>query len=413
MNPLQFLCCTLWSSVLLWSPLARAQDRAETIRVYVDCEFCDLDYIKTEIPFVAYVRDRHEAELHVLITRESTGGGGREYTLFFLGRHELTGKSDTAKFATKEAESDDVMRVAMVRTLKLGLVRYLAGTAAAEKLTISSGASAEKDSVVDVWDFWVIKTTLNTYLSGEKSRSAVSLNGDVAASRVTPALKTRLSAFASYAENRFDIDGSTILSTSRGKGVEGYMVFSLDEQWSAGFDAGASSSTYQNRDVRIYGGPAVEYNLFPYTESNRRELRVALSPSYSYTAYKEESIFDRTSEHLVRNSLSITLELKQLWGSVETQLEGSHYLHDFNKNRLDLMVETSLRLVEGLSLDIYATLSLIHDQLSLPKRGASTEEVLLRRRELSTQYNYYCSVGFSYAFGSIYSAVVNPRFGNF
>jgi hypothetical protein len=55
---------------------------------------------------------------------------------------------------------------------------------------------------------------------------------------------------------------------------------------------------------------------------------------------------------------------------------------------------------------------MIHDQLGLPKGGASTEEILLQTKRLSTQYTYYSSFGLSYTFGSIYNNVVNPRFGN-
>jgi len=54
---------------------------------------------------------------------------------------------------------------------------------------------------------------------------------------------------------------------------------------------------------------------------------------------------------------------------------------------------------------------MIHDQLSLPKGEATLEQVLLRRTMLETNYNYYFSIGLSYTFGSIYSNVVNPRFG--
>ncbi|MFA9453938.1 MAG: hypothetical protein ACERK6_08490, partial [Candidatus Aminicenantaceae bacterium] len=52
----------------------------------------------------------------------------------------------------------------------------------------------------------------------------------------------------------------------------------------------------------------------------------------------------------------------------------------------------------------------IHDQLALPIGDASIDEVLLRRRELATDYDYSLSVGFRFTFGSVYSNVVNPRF---
>ena len=33
-------------------------------RVFLDCRRCDRDYIRTEIPFVNFVRDRKEADIH-------------------------------------------------------------------------------------------------------------------------------------------------------------------------------------------------------------------------------------------------------------------------------------------------------------------------------------------------------------
>ena len=61
---------------------------------------------------------------------------------------------------------------------------------------------------------------------------------------------------------------------------------------------------------------------------------------------------------------------------------------------------------------IYGNYSIIHDQLGLVKKALSTEEVLLRRRELESQFFYYTSLGCSYTFGSIYNNMVNPRFGD-
>src|SRR5207253_3154546 len=63
---------------------AQADDEAlkrQAPRVFLDCQFCDFDYIRTEITFVNYVRDRKEAQVHILITTQPTGSGGDEYTL--------------------------------------------------------------------------------------------------------------------------------------------------------------------------------------------------------------------------------------------------------------------------------------------------------------------------------------------
>jgi len=37
-------------------------------KVFIDCDSCDLDYIRTEITFVNYVWDRQEADVHILIS---------------------------------------------------------------------------------------------------------------------------------------------------------------------------------------------------------------------------------------------------------------------------------------------------------------------------------------------------------
>ena len=156
----------------------------------------------------------------------------------------------------------------------------------------------------------------------------------------------------------------------------------------------------------------LEYNLFPYSLSTRKQLRIQYIPAYSYFEYNEETIFDKNFDRLFKENLSIALELKETWGSVSATLEGSNYLRDFKKNRLELFGEFSLRLIKGLSLNLFGNGSMIHDQLSLPKSGASAEEILLHRRQLATQFQYFTSIGLSYTFGSIYNNVVNPRFGN-
>jgi hypothetical protein len=117
--------------------------------------------------------------------------------------------------------------------------------------------------------------------------------------------------------------------------------------------------------------------------------------------------------YLLRAQLSVALELKEIWGSVAVTVEGSQYVHDLDKHRIQLSVETSLSLVEELSFDVSGNVSLVHDQLSLAKSNASRDEVLLQRRQLATQYQYYTSVGLSYTFGSIYNNIVNPRFGSY
>jgi hypothetical protein len=123
------------------------------------------------------------------------------------------------------------------------------------------------------------------------------------------------------------------------------------------------------------------------------------------------TIYDKTRENLWNESLSLTLELNEPWGTAEFTMEGSHYFHDLTKNRFVISGDLSLRIYKGLSLNIEGSYSAIRDQLSLPVGEATLDEILLRRRELASGYRYSAEVGLSYRFGSVFSNVVNPRFG--
>jgi hypothetical protein len=111
------------------------------------------------------------------------------------------------------------------------------------------------------------------------------------------------------------------------------------------------------------------------------------------------------------HELSVTLEQRERWGSLQARTEWSQYLHDLSKNRLELEGELSIRLARGLSVGAELNATRQRDQLSLPLRGATDEEVLLRLRRLESGYDYGFSFSLTYTFGSIFSSIVNPRFG--
>ena len=396
------------------------QKTSDTLRslapkVYIDCMECsrsDEDHFRTELTLVNFVRDRKQADIHILITTQGTGGGGDEITIEFIGQHEYENMVDTLKFFTKESDTEDMIRSAAVRTLKMGLMRYVAKTPLAEHVAIEYTQPSEPAAVVDKWNYWVFEIEANIWLNGEKSRRYVSFWGNISARRVTKQSKIDFSIWGDYNESKFDYEDYKALSISRSKGAEASFIWSLSDHWSAGLSSEVYSSTYSNKKIGLWCAPGIEYNLFPYDQSTRRQLRFTYRLSTTYVDYEEETIYDKTSEWLPAERLSVSLDLIQSWGSVYTSLTGSHYFHDFDRNRLQLYSQLSIRLFEGFSFDIDGSISRIHDQLSLPKGEATEEEVLLQRRELATSYNYWASVGVSYTFGSIYNNIVNPRFGN-
>lgn len=380
-------------------------------KVYLDCARSDKDYIRTEIVWVNYVRDRKEADIHILGTIQRTGSGGWEYTFEFIGQRAFSDIRHTLRYASNGTDTLDEMRNGYVEVLKKGLFPFILHSPLAKHITIGFKQAFEPTSVEDKWNFWVFHIGVNGSLSGEKRQKFSSFRGHLSANRVTPELKIRLGASGNFNESHFDINGSSITSTSERENVEGMVVKSIGDHLAVGGWMNLHSSTYRNLKTEFIIAPAVEYNIFPYELSTRRQLRFLYRIGYNYSRYREETIYDKMVDHLFGQSLAMILEFKEPWGIASTSLEGSHYFHNFAKNRLELYGYLSLRLIKGLSLSVSCGYSRIHDQLSLPKSGASVEEILLQRKELETDYGYHISLGFNYTFGSVYSNVVNPRFG--
>jgi len=380
-------------------------------KVYLDCGECDIEYIKNEISFVNYVRDRKEAQVHILVTTQPTGSGGREYTLTFLGQNDFTGIDDAVRFFSKQSDTQDDIRKNLVRSLKQGLAAYAARTPIASRLIVRAEEESLPVAIRDKWNSWVFNIGGEGRFNGEESSTRNSFGFNLTANRITADWKFRIGVSSHFDNDSFLYDGEEIKSSQENFGADGLLVKSLGNHWSAGLSFEAASSTYDNTRRRLTTAPAVEFNLFPYAESTRRQLRFLYRLQWENVWYQETTIYDRTRESLWSESLSITLDLKEKWGSISTSLSGSHYFHDFKFNRLNLFGFIQLNLIKGLNAHVLGGGSRIHDQLGLVKGDASLEEILLRRRQLATTYNYFVMVGLSYTFGSIYTNVVNPRFG--
>ena len=400
--------------------LARAGEAGQTLddlkkaapKVFIDCGQCDIDFIRTEIPFVNYVWDPKEATVHVLVTEQRTGGGGSEYTMAFIGLESCADLKSELKYYSGQTDTEDDVRRGMVQIMKLGLAPFVARTPIARLMEMSLGQRVSSTAVEDPWDFWVFNVSLRAQLNGEKSTKTNQLNGNLSINRVTPESKLRLGLSASKVENKFDYEGTRITSTSDQKVFDGIYVKSIGEHWSIGGYVDVHSSTYSNIAYGYAFLPAIEFNVFPYSESTRRQFRFYYRVGYSYHKYYDESIYDRMSDGNFNQALIVTFEAAEPWGGAEVSVEGSHHLNNFKRNRLRLSGELFLRIFRGLALSMEGRYSAIHDQINLRKGTATLDELLLRRRELASNYSYSFQVGLSYSFGSIFSNVVNPRFGN-
>ena len=382
------------------------------VKVFVDCNYCDLDFIRTEITFVNYVRDPNQADVHILISRQQTGGGGTEYTLTFIGKNAFVQNNDTLRYISNITNTEDEQRRGLATILRKGLFQYALKTPVAEFLSVSYSRPSQQQTIEDLWNFWVFSLNLNSFLNGEKSSNTTYIYSTLYANRTTQDWKIRLSASSDYKENTYEYGTLKEKFITRGYYFDGLWVKSLDDHWSAGITGAMISSTYRNIDLSGRIAPAVEYNFFPFSESTRRQLRVLYKVGGIQNNYVDSTIYDKKEEFLFDHSLSVTLELRQQWGSISLSVLGAEHLRDLKKYNAQIYGKMSLRLFEGLSLNLYGSFRQIRDQIALSKGGTSPAQVLTRQREIATNYSYYASVGIGYTFGSIYNNVVNSRFGN-
>ena len=390
-----------------------AELKKTALKVYLDCGgYCDLEYIKTEITFVNYVRDRKEADAHVLITTQSTGSGGREYTLTFIGQNGFGDVNDVQKYFSNKTDTEDDVRRGLAKALKLGLMSYVGRTPIADRIAINFLGRPETGPVRDKWNFWLFSLSAGGWFSGEESYTSRSVDTSFSANRVTERSKVRMSFSLDSSKNTYVIEDETIEGIRRSWDASGLFVWSLGEHWSAGFYLDVDSSTYSNIDLGWSIAPAIEFDLFPYTQSTRRQLRFLYRLSLNPIRYREQTVFGKTRETLFRESLSVTLDLKEKWGTITGSLSGSHFFHDFGKYRLNAFGVVNLNIHKGLSLFVMGGRTWVHDQLSLRLRDPTLEELLLQTIEFPTTSDWFGSIGIQFTFGSIFTNVINPRFGS-
>lgn len=395
--------------------LAPAATRPAALKVFLDCQDCYSDFLRAEVTFVDYVRDRVEADVHVLTTSVETGGGGREYTVAFTGLRSFAGTDRTIRTVTSRADPEDIVRRQLANALRVGLLNYMVATSVPPHLSVSvrvGAADAAAAPTRDTWNHWVFSVQGSGELSGEESSRSRELGARVSADRVTPNWKITLGAEFDHEMEEFDLDEDDPVEVERSEREFNFLaVKALGEHWSVGTLAEIESSTFDNIRLSVAAAPAIEFNVFPYAAYTRRQLRALYAIGGKSFRYNEPTLFQKTAETRPIHELSLTFEQRERWGTLEARGQWSQYLHQFDKSRFEVEGDVAVRVARGLSIGAELNASRIRDQISLPARGASPEEILLRLRQLRSGYEYNFGINITYSFGSIFSSIVNPRFG--
>lgn len=410
---------TILFLLFLASPsFVTAQLNNTTLTVYLDCRDCDDDFIRSEINYVNFVRDQSVAEVQLLVTTQRTGGGGRQFTLDYIGLGEFQKQDKTVLFISPQSDTDEIRRNRVVKYIKLGLINYLSEKDVITDLEINYVGSEERTTttqeVNDPWNGWNFEIGAEADLSGEESRENYRLNGNFRAQRTTENWKVRFNYWQNYNKRVFistDSLGNEERDefTTEAQNVFGLVGRSLSDHWTVGSYFRGQSSTQDNIDLRVAATPTIEYSIFPYSEFNRRAITIRYGMLAEQNFYSDTTIFGKTEEFLFRQELNIEAEYTQPWGGIDSEIRLGNYLHDFSKNRLNINLRMNMRISRTFSFRVSGRYSVINDQLSIPAGDLSDAERLLNLRNQATSYNFGASFGFEINFGSIYNNVVNSR----
>lgn len=398
-------------------------NNADRLKVFIDCTstWCDMSYIRTEINLVDFMLDRIAADVHVLITEQGTGSGGRKYQLIYFGQNNFRYVKDTISFSTDPNATDFERRGLLIKYLQLGLAPLIAKTNQGAHATISlkKPDSGKKDTTTvvkkDPWNYWVFNVGVNGNYSADENYKSSSLSLNLSSNRVTDKLKTGFSVWGNQNQTVFEIDNGSggqekIIVKNHDIRANQFMIASLGDHSSFGYQLGYSRSSFSNNKRRFLFETGLEFSVFPYKEVNTKFWTFSYVIDIRQNRYFDSTFYDKIEEVLFGHKAETNLTFNQKWGRLRLGAEYHSYLHDFSLYNVSVDVEVDVRITGGLSLNIYSFGALTRDQIFLPKGGATPQEVLTRRRQLASGYNIYTYFGLNYRFGSKLNNFVNPRF---
>lgn len=404
---------TVMSLLFHVSASAQMSENFERLNVFVDCSACDMNYLKQEINYVNHAVDPFVAQLHIFIATQGLNSGGTLYKLNFIGKGNMKDNQLSLDFEADPTATSVERNKGLKRSIEIGMVAFLANTPMGDQIELNikndTPVAAKVEPEAGPLDNWIFEIAGNVNWRNEASQSIINTNYSLDADYVTPEWRARIRPFYSYRQQKVENDGEEIVSIRRRSYMSSSVVKSLSDHWSVGFFHSVNNSTYDNIKFANWIAPALEYNIFPYSEVPFKEFTIAYRVGWLSQEYYEETIYLQTAEDILSQVLNVNLRIRQPWGYVNTSLRGSNFLSDWSKNRMTFNSYLSVRVIKGFSVRLSGGLELINDQISLPKGEASIEEILLGQRQLATNFGTNINFGLSYTFGDLYNNTVNTR----
>ncbi len=389
----------------------------EKVKIYLDCSWsCDYDFLQREMSYVDFYRDAKTANLHIIVKGERSSTGGEIVTFRFIGIEEFKGVENTLLLDVPPNTSDNDERLLYLEMLKKGIYAYIIRTSDKDNVSISFGETDKEDvkkEEKDKWNNWAFRTSIGGYFSGQESYSNSNSYVSLSANRITEESKFTSSFYinSSISKYKFETDPDVTVE-NKSKYANMTYVKSKGEHFSIGAKANYSQATFMNYDGSYKFSPCVEYNLFPYSESSEHRLSLLYGVSANHNDYTDTTVYLITSENFASHLFEFTYNNEQTWGSFNFSIRGNQILDkdDLRKYNVRISSRADWNITKGLSLNYSASINFDRAQIHLPLSSVTYEEIILRQKELESNYFYYMYFGISYTFGSMKNNVVNPRF---
>jgi hypothetical protein len=391
--------------------------------IFFDCDGprCnEREYFRTEIDWVNWVNVRENADVHVIMTSQQTGGGGRAYQVDLVGVDGSGDYEDQVIYTARNTDTDRETLDGISHAMAVALARFAveAGFRGVVQLTAVRQAGIDPaarvvsaQEVDDPWNLWTFRLNGSGSVDGEETEETTRLSSGFSATRVTPTWKLDFDGSVNFSKRRQDLDdGAVFRDENTDWSATQLVVYTIADHWSIGTRSEARKSRIVNQRLRLAFEPAIEYSVFPYEEATRRSLTAFYRIGPTYYEYDDSTAFGEIEETRFRHSLDLELSQRQPWGEASVSVNGATFLHDTDLHSITTQGNVEYRIFRGLSVNARATVGWVRDQIYLSARGRTDEEALLNLIRGSQDFDYCVSFGFTFQFGSVFNNVVNNRF---
>ncbi len=386
---------------------------SQALDIFIDCNFCDISFMKQNLKNVNFVRDRKVADVHLLFTRQRNGAGGWEERIQFIGMKEYAKFTDTLDYAIDVNMTSDDKRRTQLKYIEFGLLRFWLEKGLVDQLSLKTEmVDTTSDGTVDEdpWNNWVFGLDVGGSFSGQETSSRLNVRAEVNARRITDKNKFLFEVGMNQRINTFDYDTIKTIAKQQRSWIEIEDIISINDHWSTGVIIEGGNNIFSNLEAYGDVGVGIEYDFFKYEHSYEKQIIMAYHIGALYNNYYDTTIFGKAEEFVGWHKFILGASTNKEWGRFSSTVTYRNYLHDFALNSLSIWMNWNIRLFKGFTWRISGGFSINRNQINISGEGATAEEVLLQQQQLASGFNYWGNTGIRYNFGSIYNTVVNPRF---